>query len=379
MIKGAVAVLEVGSQKISCSVACRGINDTFDIKALAECNYEGFSDADFFDTDSLSDAVLKTVKEAAVSAKTEIDKLYVTVPAEFSIVRTRETYVPFERKKRIKEADVLDLHSKLTLSGGSDFVIANVSAVYYVLDDSRKVVNPIGQITTKLGGLLSYVLCEKYYYGLLKTICKKAGVYNVEFISESLAENLLLKKDYGQSGLLIDVGYLTSSISVLKGNGLVFLKSFSYGGGHICAALMDEFKLDMPDAETLKRKINLGHDRKDLNGVYRIYRGDDSIEISIQKANAAVRSSLDILAEKVDDALKECAELPDNGVFSLTGGGISFIRGGKEYLSSRIGYGLNVLAPRVPFMSKPDESAFFGATDLALNISAGKTINHKNV
>ena len=135
----------------------------------------------------------------------------------------------------------------------------------------------------------------------------------------------------------------------------------------------------MPDAETLKRKINLGHDRKDLNGVYRIYRGDDSIEISIQKANAAVRSSLDILAEKVDDALKECADLPDNGVFSLTGGGISFIRGGKEYLSSRIGYGLNVLAPRVPFMSKPDEAAFFGATDLALNISAGKTVNHKNV
>lgn len=372
MMKGAVAVLEVGSQKISCAVSSRGVNGTFDVKSLAECDYEGFSDGDFFDTDSLLNAVLKTVKEAAIGAKNQIDKLFVTVPGEFSIVRLRESAISFERKKRVKESDVFDLHSKLTLSDNSDFAIANVSAVFYILDDSRKVVNPIGQVSSKLGGLLSYVLCDKYFCGLLKSVCKKAGVYNIEFISECLAENLLLQKDYKQSGLLVDVGYLTSSISVLKGNGIVFLKSFSYGGGHICAALMDEFRLDIGVAESLKRKINLGHDKKDINGVYRIYHGDDSVDVPIQKANAVVRTSLDLLAEKIDDALKECADLPDNGVFALTGGGISFIRGGKEYLSTRIGYGLNVLAPRIPFTSKPDESAFFGAIDLALNKNAGK-------
>lgn len=372
MIKGAVAVLEVGSQKVTCAVSGRGVNDTFDIKSLAECDYEGFADGDFFDTDSLLNAVLTVVKEAAAGAKTQIDKLYVTVPAEFSVVRTRETSISFERKKRIKESDVFALHSKLTLSENSDFTVADVSAVFYILDDSRKVVNPVGQISTKLGGLLSYVLCEKYYYRLLKSVCKRAGVYDVEFIGECLAESLLLQKDHGQSGLLIDVGYLTASLSVLTGNGIVFLKSFSYGGGHICAALIDEFDIDIDVAEKLKRKINLGYDRSDFSSVYRIYRGEDSLEINIQKANAAVRTSLDILAEKIDDALKECADLPDNGVFALTGGGISFIRGGKEYLSTRIGYGLNVLAPRVPFTAKPDESVFYGAISLALDKSAGK-------
>ena len=48
MTKDSVAVLEIGSQKITCIIGQRGVNGTFLIKSLAECEYEGFSDAHFF-------------------------------------------------------------------------------------------------------------------------------------------------------------------------------------------------------------------------------------------------------------------------------------------------------------------------------------------
>lgn len=373
MAKNTVAVLEVGSQKITCAIGSRGVNDTFVIKSLFEQEYEGFSDGDFFDINSLTFAVKKVITDAVKSLRSSVNKLYVGVPSEFCTVRTRECSLAFTRKRKIKESDVSALHSKLALSKNSDYTITDVSAVHYVLGDGRVTYAPIGQASEKLGGLLTFVLCDKYYCSVLTTACKSAGNFDVEFISEAFAEGVFLFSEKQAGRIFVDVGYLTTTLAVFKGNGVPFLKSFSYGGGHIRAALMDRLDITFDQAEILKRKINLGYDKNDFSGVYRIF-GDDEIQIPIQKANAAVRDSLDKLAELLDEKLRECADLPEKEVVALTGGGISFMRGAKEYLSARLGYGFNVVSARIPLMSHPNEAALLSLLNLALSKSEGKVI-----
>ena len=187
MTKGAVAVLEIGSQKITCIIGQRGVNGTFLLKSIAESEYDGYADSRFFDTGSLSNAVEEVIKTTAKNARTSIDKLYVSVPGEFSTVRTKEHTLAFPRKKRIKRRDVEELLNAFELSDKSDYVITDVSAVYYTLDDNRRVSNPVGTVSVKLGAYLSYMLGDKTYVRQLTNICKSAGVKSVEFISESLA------------------------------------------------------------------------------------------------------------------------------------------------------------------------------------------------
>lgn len=373
MTKDTVAVLEVGSQKITCVIGSRGVNDTFVIKALFEQEYEGFSDGDFFDINSLTFAIKKVVTSAFKSLRSSVSKLYVGVPSEFCVVRTRECSLSFTRKRKIKQSDVASLHSKLALSKNSDYTIIDVCAVYYVLGDGRQTCAPIGQVSDKLGGLLSFVLCDKYYCSVLTAACKSAGNFEIEFLSEALAEGSFLFKEKLASRIFADVGYLTTTLAVFKGNGLPFLKSFSYGGGHIRASLMERLNITFEQAEELKKKINLGYDKNDTSGVYRIF-GDDEVQIPIQKANVVVRDSLDKLAELLDEKLRECADLPENEIIALTGGGISFMRGAKEYLSARLGYGFSVVCPPVPLMSHPNEAALLSLLNLALIKAEGKVI-----
>lgn len=374
MSKETVAVLEVGSQKITCVIGSRGVNNTFAIKSYFEQEYEGFSDGDFFDINSLSFAVKKTVSEAVKNSRGVMNKLYVSVPSEFCTVRTRDCSISFTRKRRVKESDVAELHNKLSLSKNSDYAIIDVAAVYYSLSDGRQTENPIGQISERLGGLLTYVLCDKYYCSLLTATCKSVKPFAIEFVSEALAESSLLLTEKKLNRILVDVGYLTTSFAVLKGNGIVYLKAFSYGGGYLRAALMEEFKITFEQAEQLKRKINLGYDKTDASGVYKLFSGDEAVSVPLQRANAVVRASLDNLAEQIEERLRECADLPENDVIALTGGGISFMRGAKEYLSTRLGYGLNVVAARVPLMSNPDEAACLSVLNLALSKQEGKVI-----
>lgn len=371
MTKDAVAVLEIGTQKVTCIIGQRGVNGTFLIKSLAECEYEGFCDADFFDTASLSYAVKEVLTKTAQTARTSINKLYVSVPGEFSSARTREHSLAFPRKRRIRKREIEDLHNSLGLADKSEYEITDCSAIYYTLDDNRRVYNPEGISSYKLGGLLCYMFAKKSYTRLLTNVCKSAGVSNVEFISETLAESkyLVSREDRDTKRIIVDVGYLTTNVFIAFGNGVLYQKAFSYGGGYITADLMKNLDLDFEIAERLKRKVNLGYDIKS-DGSYLLVINDEDFALPMQKTNFTVRFCLDKLASYIDDALRACPfDLRINTPIALTGGGISYMRGAKEYMTTRLEMPVQVIAPQIPNMNKPDESACLSLLNEALERS----------
>ena len=77
---------------------------------------------------------------------------------------------------------------------------------------------------------------------------------------------------------------------------------------------------------------------------------------------------LDEVAENIDKCLAEVKnDLPGYVKISLTGGGVSLIRGAKEHLSGRISMVVETVAPDFTHSNKPTDSSKISLLDLALN------------
>ena len=165
--------------------------------------------------------------------------------------------------------------------------------------------------------------------------------------------------------VIADVGYITTTFSIIQGDGILFQKSFNFGGGYISAGLVESFSIDFEVAERLKRKVNLSCICS--GNTFDVIDGENGEYYPINDVKDSVKASLDMLCENLSIAFEESGYvIPDYVPLYITGGGITYLRGAKEHVSNRLGMSVEVLAPKVPLMDKPCESTVLSLLDLAL-------------
>ena len=59
-----VAILDIGSSKLTVLVGGHGINNIFNIKGKGEAFYSGFSDGEFLEPEKLADTIKRAINEA---------------------------------------------------------------------------------------------------------------------------------------------------------------------------------------------------------------------------------------------------------------------------------------------------------------------------
>lgn len=364
------AILDIGSSKLHMLVGERGLNNTFIIKSSTEMGYEGFSDGSFFNPELLPKVVEMVVKKAKTGMR-KVDTLYVGVPGEFIDSLCKYYNMALPKRKRVTDEDIEKLYATAFTPKSQKYKLIARSPVYYVLSGNRKTTSPKGQVSDTLGGLLTYYMCEVEFLKFFDSELKALGIKDIKYFPSSLAEVLFLFEPYERDngGILLDVGYLTSSFSYYSGKGILYQKSFSLGGGHITAKFVADYGLrDVSVAEKLKRMVNVSYNPFS-DACYEIENGNNMpYSFSVAKANAAVLEVLDALAEQIVNCIQEgVVNHHGNLTISLTGGGISYIRGAKEYLSSRLGAEIKVVAPRIPLYDKPINSSSFSLMDYALD------------
>ncbi len=369
MSKTDVAILDFGSEKISVIIGRRDVNNTFSIKGVGESEYAGFMNGEFLQPEQLKLAMGLALNNAEVNSKTKISKLYVGVPAEFSFCVCKNISQTYARSKTVTQQDIDELFDR-----ANDFkqfkghTVINQSAIYYVLDDNGKETNPLGLITSKLTGCLSFILAEKSFVNLINSFKVDLDLERVDFISSALAESLYLfdSETRDRYALLVDVGYITTSVSLIRGDGILSLASFSMGGGHITADLMECLKITFDQAETLKRKIVLSIEPTD-DDVYEAMIDGAVVPIKAKTANEIVECRIEEIAKNILKCLSLCSyEYPDYIPVSLTGGGLCYLKGAKDLLSKLIGRNVEMVVPPVPQLNKPHFSSSIGLLDAAL-------------
>lgn len=366
MQKKQVAVLDIGSSKITAVVGERGINNTFIIKGKFVFDYDGYSSGEFFDPLKLSETLALAVHNLSQTMRSNLKVVYVGVPADFTKVFVKESQISFNKKKRIAAEDLDYLFDGAFLLKSSKNTLINRSAVVYELDDFRRLANPLGVQSEILKGKLSFIVASEYFMDKVAGVLKKQGVERVECVSSSLAEALYLldAETRDRTAVILDVGYISSSLSIVQGDGIVYEKSFDFGGGYITAGLSEKFELDFHVAEKLKRKVNLCSCDSGMGDVVEIDSGE---YFALDDVKNSVIYSLDNLCEKIMDGLEESGyNIPEYIPLLITGGGISFIRGAKEHVAKRTGMPVSILKPNVPMMESPLESSLLSLLNLAL-------------
>ena len=371
MLRDAVAIIDCGSSKITGLIGENSINNNYAIRAYSEQPSFSLSAGGIEDPDDFRASVSKVFNAITSSARAKITEVYFSVPGDFLQVRNIKSQIYFNKKKKLRQREVdeflLEAKKDLLVSG---YELIDYSGVQYFLDGQKKVTSLIGEASATISGITTFYFAKSNFIRLVKELMSRLGVKTVHFVPVPLAESMLLfpEKDRFAFEVLLDIGTSVANFSIAYGGGILYNESFEIGGGYINAFLMQEFNLDTYElAEKLKRKLNLTIP-PESSGVYEVLDGDRMLRFSQRACNQVAEGVITKLAEYVDTAIKNSnVRLPQDYNISLTGGGIAYIRGAREYLFKLIGIPVNIVCPKISYMAKPEETSKIAVLNYALN------------
>ena len=364
-----VAVMDVGTSKLSVVVGHMGVNNMLNVVGSFKQPYAGYYNGEFVEEEKLSEEIGNALAKAEINSGEKINKLFVGVPADFSTCITKTFMQNFGDKMKVEESDILEIYQQVNeLKDNDNFILVSCSPIYFVLDDGRRVINPIGERTCRLSGEISYIYAEKNFISRLNVALRGFGLSVVEYISSPLSESLYLLSQQKRENpsVIIDVGFISTSVSIVKGNGLKFLGAFSVGGGQIISDLSECLGIKYAEAEELKDQIILSVVPQ-LSDGYEIHSQGKVVPISMIEANEVVCARLDMICSLINKCL---SNIPKNDLYKmpiyLTGGGICFIKGSKDYLAKCFGTNVEVLIPPSLQYKKPSFSVELGLLNSAI-------------
>ena len=367
-----VAILDFGSGKITVLIGRRGVNNTICISGMGECDYAGFLDGDFLEPEQLSYVIGHAIANAETNSRTKIKHLYIGVPGEFTTCVCREVSLSLGKKRKITDDDIDALHTQGdSYKNNPDYTLVNSQGVYYTLDDDRRLIQPVGLSSSKVGGLISYILGESAFIKFIDGIMRSLGIESHDYISSLLAETLFLFDDVVRDRfvVLIDCGYITTNIVVARGDGILAQYNIPLGGGHISGDLATYLKISFSQAEALKRKVVLSLNVGEEDNYSITTNRSDTAEFPAQLTNEIVSYGIKKIANTVTKCLKQCPyDYPDYIPYHLTGGGLSYMKGARELLSKHLTKPVEIVAPRIPQFNRPHLSASLGLLDMVLSL-----------
>ncbi len=364
MGRNRVAVLDIRSFEVAVFFGERGVNNTFVLNAIKTEPYDGYREGEFLNVQSLSDAVSRAISSVEQTCGTRLRTLYVGVPGEFVKVVPKEKNIGFQKKRRIgdKELDAL-FESGKTKEAGYRFIRA--TSMVYTTTDRRRVVDPRGIVSEGLSGKLSYFYCSDYFINTIETMFSgsKVGLHYLP-TQFAMASYLIPPETRDEYALFLDVGFLSSSVLVLLGGGVIAQRSFWWGRGQIAEAVAEKLDVPYDGALTLLSKANL-FVKKDA-GTFEFVLRENTFDIPVAVLVDAVKEGLDGLCEYVYSILDRCSGREfDNKPLYVSGEGLSGIRGAHEYMSKSISRICEPIAPRLPYYDKPEMSSRIALLDMA--------------
>ena len=369
-MKESTAILDIGSSTVVALVGEHGANGTFKICGKGDISYAGFQGAEFLEPESLKLVIGTSISNAEITSDSKITKVYIGVPGEFCTCVTKSVNLKFPKTKKVTQFDVDNIFSTgNTFEADPVFTVINKSVIYYDIDGIKRVIDPVGLKAKSVTGNVSYILAQKEFVKTMKTIFSELKIEILGFISANLAECMYLFEPQVRDkyALLVDVGYITTSVALCRGNALLYLKSFSLGGGYITSDLSECLHISFGEAERLKHKVVLGWKATQAD-TYEI-EGDDVIQTYSAKAtNEIVTDRIEMICDYIQRCLDACEyDLPEFLQINVTGGGFNFIRGVKSVLTKKLKRNVAIIAPNLPNVNRPDYSSEVGLLNMILN------------
>ncbi len=346
-------VLDIGSSTLRLLAVAKFAGKS---RIIAEENilYDGYMDGEFLSEDELTNVFSQLIDKMQLKIRKSIRSVVIGVPSEFCVCVCKRISRKFVDLHKISNADLLDLYENNADFGDSEeYSVINYSPMQFTLDDDLKTMSPVGKRSTSLVVDASFILAKKSFLQLMNEKLNHLGITNIDFISTALGQamNCAKENEVNQPIAIVDVGHISTSVCVYKGEGLALLSSFSMGGGHISSDIMQVLGMSFKDAELIKRKVILTIE-SEKNENYEVVSKGSLIKAPINITNQIVRSRIEMIAKIIGDILS--IDKVFNGIdVYLTGDGISNFKGVKNILKDITG--LNIYEYKNPFDNSKDK------------------------
>ncbi|MBO4937260.1 MAG: rod shape-determining protein [Clostridia bacterium] len=325
-------IIDVGSSKIRLAIT-QQLAHTSKIVSLIEKDYDGYADSEFFNPVSVKLCLQDMVNSAIKHTNSKIKHVYVGVPSEFCVCVCKRISSCLPKTRKISREFIDSLLAKGNGMDSEKFKVINYSPMKYTIDGDIDIVQPIGHKTQNISVDCSYILAKRDFINLCDEALHSAGVENITYLCSALAQALSINAEPRlEPTIIVDVGHITTSVAVLKGEGLIMLSSFSLGGGHISADLMQLLKMSYADADLIKRKAILTI-QPEKTERYEIKIGDRVISSLIQITNDIICSRIENIGQLIENLLKIDTTYSQYPIY-LTGDGLVNIKGARQVLSS---------------------------------------------
>ncbi len=370
-----VAILDIGSCKLIFATGHKNSIGSCEITSFSWVPFAGYYESEFINLDGLLDDVTKVFTQANLRKMPKC--LYVGVPAEFSRVETKTSLMNLGREKLISSSIINELHAKGDQYSRYDgWEVFSSSAINYLLDDERNVVNPYGERAKNIKATISYVYVKSEFVELFDVIAKQLGFEEAKYISSpwAVATRFVDEDSRYYGALSLDIGFGSTSLSYVKGDGLVKMASASIGKGSIYGKLSQQLNVSFDEALSIEKSINL--DFEALEGaLYTIFTESQVKTYRAKDVNNAVSARIKEIADFVNTVINEEPGLiSDTVTLYLTGGGIAGIKGGLITLEKYLKRKVRGRAPGITNYDKPYFASMYALLDAACDINDNQSI-----
>ena len=368
-MKNSVYILDFGSSKVTCMAATKvSDNGEFVIKAVGQTAYNGFDENGWYEPDALKSAIEGAILQVEGKMKTTVKQLFVGVPGAFCAVATSEASITYRSKTKIDENDVAEIVKKADIYGcGSDYTALGGKPVYFIIDGAIKAVDVVGNIASKLTGLVSFSYMKNYFKKTVSRALSALGIADVTYINtcEAQAKYVAQQMRSTDCCIVVDIGHITTSVSLCGGNALLSQRTFALGSGYFAGDLTKVLGCDFQFAMQILERVNLNLDVK--NGDIYTVNGK---AVDANQVNEVIKARIQQISHYIVKSFNDCdKEIPRTTPIVLTGGGLTYLRGGADYLASQLMKSLRVYDSVNPQTKRNEYTSSYGLIAEALRRS----------
>lgn len=355
-----VAILDFGSSKVTCMAATKvaGRSD-FVIRAVGQSAYNGFDDNSWYEPETISFAVTDAISQVEKKMDSPIKEIFVGVPGVFCATVTSEASVTFHSKKKIDGDDIQELIKKADIFDvGSDNIPMGGKPVYFILDGALKTFDPVGSVASKLTALVSFSFMKNYFRNSVSPVLLQKGIKKVTYMNTCDAETQFIAQTMGLTDycIVVDVGHITTNVMLSGGKSLLFSRTFSLGSGYLASDLCQvegcEYKVAMATLEKINFSLEFREgDTYNVNGA----------ALDAKRTNEILKARIGQIADYIIKSFQYCdKEIPYNTPVILTGGGLTYLRGGAYVLSTFLGKNVKVYESANPQTNRNEYTSCYG-------------------
>ena len=218
--------------------------------------------------------------------------------------------------------------------------------------------------------MVSFVVANQFFLDEINNRLTEMGITVSGFFSTPTGEAMLYlpEDDRDRMAVLIDSGYLNTELMVVEGDALIYHDTIELGGGNIAAELAMGLDISLENAEKIKRQYVYGIATPDETYDVAAAEGGKPMSFTREQVAAIIEPEVDKIADSIRTSLADSGiRLGNWSHYYMTGGGLSFNRGGRDYLSTKLGSPVRETPKRTTKLNSHAYSSTLGLMDLIID------------